>query len=130
MNRRALIYLRDMGAVCGAPLGRQFCLLEPGHDGKCDRWFPQRPATEVERLQREVAKLKAQRDRRQRHRESLLARIAMLERQQVRDRGYLGFRIQFRLIGVRNRLRRYWRFAYHRTVRRALGTWPPKGQAA
>lgn len=125
MNRRAILYLRDMGEICAKPIGKSMCLLDPGHAGKCDRWFPQVKPTREQRLARDNAKLKAQRDRRQRHREHLLRSVRRLEEQRDRDRAYLGFRVQYRLIGLKNRLRRYWRMSYHRTVGRALGTWPP-----
>jgi hypothetical protein len=128
MNQAALRYLRDLGGICGAPVrvdGRKRkCLRRPGHGEFCSPEWP-RVITREDRLLRDVAKLKAQRDRRQRHREDLQRRVRMLMAQRERDRGYLGFRIQYRLIGARNRLRRYWRIVSHRTIGRALGTWPP-----
>jgi hypothetical protein len=126
MNRHALKYLYDLGEICGKPLGRQMCLLKPGHVGYCDRWFPQGKPTREEKLARTVATLKAQRDRRQRHREHLVMMLRREQQARARDRAYLGFRIEYRIIGFGHRLRRYWRMVYHRTICRALGTWPRK----
>lgn len=128
MNRRALIYLRDLGGICGRDVvpdrgGIRLCLLKPGHGGWCSAEWP-REITREDRLLREIAKLKAQRDRRQRHREHLARMCTRLQQERDRDRGYIGFRIQYRLIGGRNRLRRYWRMSYHRAVLKPLGRWP------
>lgn len=126
MSRRRVMleYLAAMGEVCGRPIGREMCLLRPGHVGGCDRWFPLEKPTREQKLARKVAELKAQRDHRQRHREHLAFTLRREREARARDRAYLGFRIQYRLIGFKNRLRRYWRMAYHRTICRALGTWP------
>jgi hypothetical protein len=127
VNRRALIYLRDLGGICGRNVhteyGHRLCLLRPDHYVPCSAEWP-RDITREDRLLRDIAKLKAQRDRRQRHREHLIRLCRELQRQQVRDRSYIGFRIEFRLIGLRNRLRRYWRMSYHRAVLKPLGRWP------
>jgi hypothetical protein len=68
MNQAALRYLRDLGGICGAPVrvdGRKRkCLRRPGHGEFCSPEWP-RVITREDRLLRDVAKLKAQRDRRQ-----------------------------------------------------------------
>ena len=114
MNRAALVYLRDLGEICGRPMGDHgMCCLEPGHRGRCDRWFPKQKLTREQRLAREVAKLKAQRDRRTRHRFALDERIRGLERRRAWVERYIGFRIEYRIRGewrgIRRRARLVWR---------------------
>lgn len=110
MNRAALAYLRDLGEICGRPMGDEgVCCLPPDHRGRCDRWFPHQELSREQRLARQVAKLKAQRDRRTRHRFHLDDRIRALERRRAWVEGYLGFRVEYRIRGYWRRAKRRWR---------------------
>lgn len=134
MKRDALRYLADMGEICGGPvirlgpngLRKLVCVRRPNHRGDCNPEWQKRKLSREQRLARDVAILKAQRDRRTRHRDHLKAHVRALTAQRDRARGYLGYRIEYRLRGWLNRSRRYWRFAWHRTGGRLLGTWPPR----
>jgi hypothetical protein len=115
VNRAALGYLRDLGEICGRPMGDHgICCLAPGHPGRCDRWFPKEKLTREQRLARELAKLKAQRDTRTRHRAALKRRIADLERRRAWVERYIGFRIEYRLRGYWRGTRRRARVAWRR----------------
>lgn len=124
MRLSALRYLVGT-QICGEPIGRRLCLLRPGHEGHHSTRWPTGPLSRDERLERELAKERAWRVQRGRRIISLREKIHMLERQRARDRSYIGFRIEYRIRGVLHRLRRYRRVVVNRTVRRALGKWPP-----
>lgn len=129
MKRDALQYLAEMGEICGQPVreGSRVlsCVRRPAHRGACNPSWQKRKLTREQRLARDVATLKAQRDRRTRHRDHLRAHVRALTAQRDQARGYLGYRIEYRILGYWRRWRRYGRFVWHRTVGRALGTWPP-----
>lgn len=126
MRRSELRYLVGT-QICGAEMkGHRLCLLRPDHDGEHSSNWPRGPLSREDRIERDLAKERVWRIRRGQRIVRLRNRIEILERQRARDRAYLGFRIQFRIRGALNRLRRYRRLVFNRTIRRALGTWPPR----
>jgi hypothetical protein len=115
--------------VCGGAIGRKLCLLRPGHEGDCSPWWPKEPLTREERLERELAKLRADLAASKNRAAGLKRRLLSLERHVARMESYTLFKIEYRARGSYRRARRYWRIVWHRTGGRLLGTWPPRGGA-
>ena len=123
MNYRAVEILIERGQLCGKK-GRykigdrtrtRSCRRFAGHDGSCSRFFDRRPLSESERLERKLATTRAEHERAEIRVEHLSTQLRAHQAKIARIEGYRGYRIQYRLIGGLNRLRR-WRWELKRRL--------------
>lgn len=74
------------------------------------------PLTEVERLERKLARARAQRNTRTGQYQRAVRQIHALERRRAWVESYLGFRVEYRLRGIYRRVRRIVRWHVLRYV--------------